>query len=154
MTPFPIRKGKRGIVEIDVENKIAIKRKNPKSTAAARIEIEADMLKKVNKHGIGPRFISYENGELRMEYIEGELFEEYLKHADKKEIEKIVEDLKKQMETLDRLGINKQEMTRPTKHIIIRENKPVLIDFERAKFSKRTQNMAQFREYLRKKGLD
>ncbi len=148
-----IKKGNRGIVEIDEEKGIVVKRKNPSSTAIARIEIEAEMLKKVNTYGIGPRFISFHDGELMMEFIDGELFEEYIAHASKKQREKVIREIENQLEALDRLGINKAEMTRPRKHIIIRQGKPVLIDFERAKYSHRPQNMAQFREYRRKLGL-
>ena len=138
-------KGNRGIVEI--KDKIVIKRKNPKSTAIGRIEIEATFLKRLNKYNIGPKFISFKNDELTMERIKGIGFENYIKTNDWKPI---VTELFSQMYQMDKLKINKMEMHHPIKHIIVRENKPVLIDFERCKVTQNPKNVSQFVEYLRK----
>ena len=129
----PFAKGKRGIVYTSVYKgkKIAIKSKNPESTAIARIEIEADFLKKLNKEGIGPRFIFFNNDELGMEFIEGELIEKYIESQPRKKIINVLKDIFEQLYRMDELRINKAEMHRPVKHIIIRGNKPILIDFER-----------------------
>ena len=48
---------------------------------------------------------------------------------------------------MDRLGINKFEMHHPLKHIII-DKKPVLIDFERARYTDDPKNITQFCDYL------
>lgn len=143
-------KGKRGLVyTADYKGKkIAIKIKNPKSTAIARIEIEAKFLKKLNKYGIGPKFIFFKNDELGMEFIHGELFRDYIQKNDKKKIIKVIRDIFEQLYTMDKLGINKEEMHHPVKHIIINKNKPYLIDFERCHYSQKPKNVTQFVQYI------
>lgn len=143
-------KGKRGLVyTADYKGKkIAIKIKNPKSTAIARIEIEAKFLKKLNKHGIGPKFIFFKNNQLGMEFIHGELFQDYIQKNDKKKIIKVIRDIFEQLYTMDKLGINKEEMHHPVKHIIINKNKPYLIDFERCHYSQKPKNVTQFVQYI------
>ncbi len=143
-------KGKRGLVYLtDFKGeKIAVKKKNPSSTAIARIDIEAQFLPLLNKHTIGPKFLFFENNELGMEFIEGMLFEEYLVTASKAKIKKAIDSLFEQMRVLDALGINKEEMHHPFKHIIVRDDKPVLIDFERCRYTEKPKNVAQLLQYV------
>ena len=145
-------KGKRGIIYVGLYKgkKIAIKTKNPKSSAAARIEIEAQFLKRLNKHGIGPKFYFFKDGELGMEFIEGEHFIDYMKNNHKEKIMKVVKELEKQVKKMDELKIEKQEMMRPFKNVIVRNDKPILIDFERCKYSENPKNMRQFEEFKKR----
>ena len=145
-------KGKRGIVYKGTYKgkTIAIKTKNPKSTTPGRIEIEAEFLKKVNKKGLGPRFIFFQDGELGMEFIEGIHFIKYIETESKEKVMKIVKLLEKQVKTLDKLKINKYEMMRPFKNVIIRDDKPVLIDFERCRYSEDPKNLRQFVEFKKR----
>jgi predicted Ser/Thr protein kinase len=54
---------------------------------------------------------------------------------------------------MDVLGINKEEMHHPFKHIIVRDEKPVLIDFERCHYTEKQQNVTQFVQYLTSKKI-
>ena len=63
---------------------------------------------------------------------------------------------------MDRMNINKEEMHHPYKHIIVRKNQPILIDFERTNYSRKPKNVTQMFQFLmsgrfggvlRKKGL-
>ena len=148
-------KGNRGIVYLDSykRKKIVIKKKNPKSTAAARIEIEAQFLERLNKYGIGPKFYFFKDGEHGMEFIEGELFEDYILKNSKEDILKVIKEVFRQMFVLDNLGINKKEMHHPTKHIIIGKKKITLIDFERCHYTEKPKNITQFAQYVSKKRI-
>ncbi len=53
---------------------------------------------------------------------------------------------------LDVLGIEKQEMNHPGKHIIV-DGGVYFIDFERARLKKRPSNLTQFTVYLKKFGI-
>ena len=53
-----------------------------------------------------------------------------------------------QCHELDRIGVDKEEMHRPFKHILVKNDKPVLIDFERAHMTKKPKNVTQFIQYL------
>ncbi|PIN75500.1 hypothetical protein COV18_03020 [Candidatus Woesearchaeota archaeon CG10_big_fil_rev_8_21_14_0_10_37_12] len=140
-------KGKRGYVFTgDYKNKkVGIKVKNPKSTAEKTITKEADMLKTVNEHGIGPKYIFHTTKFLVYEFVEGKYLKDLL---DSKQIKNICRKIFEQCYELDLLHINKQEMTRPYKHVIVNKNKIILIDFERAQKDKEAHNVTQFCQYV------
>jgi len=149
---IPYKKGKRGIIFLDERNgqKIIIKKKNPQA-AVDTLSNEAEFLKILNKKNIGPKLISFDGIELRMEFIEGELIGDYIENNDKNNIKKIIIKILDQCHTMDKLGINKFEMTRPHKHIIVRNNEPVMIDFERCRQTEKPKNVTQFLQYLSSK---
>ncbi len=151
-----LSKGKRGMVYLieDKGIKKVIKEKRKESTAINSIANEAKWLKVLNKYNIGPRFCSFKDGTLMMEYIEGRLFADWLKEqSDNSLLNNVIIDILKQCYTMDRLNIEKKEMHKPVKHIIIRNNKPVLIDFERCRKTLKPSNVTQFCQYLKKLGL-
>ena len=149
-----LSKGKRGIVSTALYNgkKVVVKENNPKSTAINRIYNEANFLKKLNKIGIGPKFIDFFNDSLNdslvMEFVEGVLIEKFIVENNKKKIVEVLKNILKQMFKLDKLGINKEEMSRPYKHIIIRKKDVVLIDWERANNTINPKNVTQFCQFL------
>ena len=143
-------KGKRGLIYTGIykKKKVAIKIKNPKSKAIGRIKNEAKFLKIVNKKHIGPKLLDSNNDYIIMEFIQGKLILEFFKKSSNKNILKVINNMFEQLFILDKLSINKQEMHHPIKHIIIKNNKPFLIDFERAKYSNKTHNVTQFCQFL------
>ena len=144
-------KGKRGFIYTAKlgNKKIAIKEKNPESKAQSRIEFEAYWLKKLNKHKIGPKFIFFKDDSLVYEFVEGIFIEEFIKDSTKRDIKKVLIELFNQMFLLDELGINKEEMHHPYKHIIItKKTKPVLLDFERANNTEKPSNVTQFCQFI------
>ncbi len=145
-----LAKGKRGIVYIDKEKKTAVKQPNPQSRANNRLEIEAMFLKKLNRHGIGPKFISYHDNKLEMAYVEGERIADYFKNPliSNPQVKKVIKEVFFQLFTMDSLGINKQEMTNPYKHIIVSKNRPIMIDFEKCRYSKKHKNVSQFIQFI------
>jgi HemK-related putative methylase len=142
-------KGKRGI--ITVENDVCIKEKNPDAKADT-IEKEAFFLKKLNEIGVGPKFISYKDGKLKREFVEGKQLKEFLEEEkDKKRILEVFEKVLLQCFEMDKLNINKQELENPYKDIIItKDYKVFLIDFERCRFTTKPKNLTQFLQYIAK----
>ena len=138
--------GKRGIVY--KSGKTVIKMKKPESKAINRIANEAEWLQILNKHNIGPKFISFKEEKLKMEYIEGMEILTFAKHATKKEKQNILKQLLKQCRTLDKLQVNKQEMHHPTKHVLVRKKKVILIDFERCKKTQKPKNITQVCQFI------
>ena len=102
----------------------------------------------LNKYKIGPKLIEFNGNYILYEFIDGITLKEFIKT--KKLTKSIIYDIKKQCKILDDLGINKMEMHRPLKNIIINKNKPTLIDFERCYYTKRPKNLNQFKEFLRR----
>jgi release factor glutamine methyltransferase len=146
-------KGKRGFVfKGEFKNKIVgIKIKNPESKAILRTNNEINFLKILNKKKIGPKLLFSGEDFLVYEFVKGpnigELFS--YERLEPKLIKKTLVETMQQMYEMDKMKINKEEMSHPHKHIII-DNKyePVLIDFERAHYTIKPSNVTQFSDFL------
>ena len=145
-----LAKGKRGVIYKGRYNNkdIVVKFRNKRSDVDT-IKNEIRYLKLLNKYGIGPKLIYYCNEFVVIEYVEGKEILDFFKEGNKKDIIDVVKNILKQLFVLDRLNINKKEMHKPIKHIIVRkENKPVMIDFERCKRVLKPKNVTQFIHFL------
>jgi HemK-related putative methylase len=138
-----IIKGHRGIVEI--KGNIVIKRPLTEYYNAVN---EARFLKILNRYGIGPRYITHNKNSLTIEYIKGEKILDYMKNSTKGQIIQIIDRILEQLYMMDKLKINKFELTHPYKHIIVRNDRPVLIDFERCTYVDKPKNVTQFIQFL------
>ena len=109
-------------------------------------EKEKYFLDFLSNYGFVPKIISYndKNLEIEMEYIDGKKFEDLDLEEKKKYLDNILDILF----LLDRLKIEKGEMGRPYQHIIIKDNKIYLIDWERARLKDNPSNLTQFIQYL------
>ena len=147
-------RGKRGIVSTAFlgRKKVAIKEKRFSSKAEFAIEKEAEWLKIFNTHDIGPKFLYFNDGQLIYEFVEGEYLVDFLPKASRKDALSILKNVLMQCRKLDELGINKFEMTRPRKHVIVskKRNKllATMIDFERCRRTERPKNVTQFCQFL------
>ena len=147
--------GKRSFVY--KQGAVVVKVEKPNIQAVARIENEAKWLQVLNKKGIGPIFYHLEENELYMEFIDGVLLLEYVKGVSKKKTVEVLLDLLEQCRVMDLLLVSKFEMHHPLKHVIVREGKPVQIDFERCKTMLKPKNVTQlcqfYTRYFGVKGL-
>jgi predicted Ser/Thr protein kinase len=147
-----LAKGKRGHAFLREEEgtTVLVKRKNPKS-AVDTLANEAHFTNFLNGVGIGPAFISYDTkrGELVREYVQGEEFRRWLPAAGREAMKALLVSILRQCKVMDDLGVNKAEMTRPWKHIIVTPaQNGVLIDFERCRESQLPKNVTQFCQFL------
>jgi predicted Ser/Thr protein kinase len=146
-----LARGKRGLVFSGKlgKQKVAMKTNNPNSEAVGKIDNEARWLKILNRKNIGPKFYFSGKDYVVMGFVEGDLFDSWIKKHTKAEIIAVLVSLLGQCLVMDRLGMSKEEMHRPFKHIIINcQNLPVMIDFERCHYTDRPGNVTQFLEYL------
>ncbi len=128
---------------------VAVKIKRRDSEAKKRMEDEAQWLNVLNKKGMGPKLLFFGDNYLVYQFVEGKFFMDWLKGQQKEEIKKILQLVLKQCFEMDAMGLNKEEMHRPLKHIIIDDkNKPVLIDFERCYETQSPHNLTQFVEFI------
>jgi len=144
-------KGHRGILFTGIygKKKIVVKAKLPESKAVGRIQNEINCLKTLNKKNIGPKLLFYDADYLAYEFIEGDFISDYLERANKKDIKKTVKHIFNQLFVMDKLMTDKEEMHRPYKHIIIdKESRPVLVDFERCRKTKKPKNVTQFCDFV------
>lgn len=150
-----IAKGHRGFIYTGIlgNKKIVIKKQRDDKQIIGRIENEARWLKVLNKKKIGPEFISYKDNYFIYKYVDGESIIPYLKSAKKQDIKKVLADVFEQCHELDKMKVNKEEMHNPYKHILIKNNKPVMIDFERTHVTEDPKNVTQFCQFIRSKRI-
>ena len=157
-------KGKRGYVLTGVyqKKKVAVKVKNPESMAVGSVKNESEMLKRVNKHDIGPFFVCSGKDFVVYEFVDGvflrdaidDIRENYVGDNERDRLNILTNQLLHQCSILDEMGVEKGEMSRPLKNAIVtRDGKVVLIDFERAKMSKNPKNTRQALQFLVRIGL-
>lgn len=140
--------GKRAKIYVFKEGKkkFAVKVEKENKDIHGRIQNEVHFLKILNKEKIGPNLICFGNNYFVYKFVEGELILEYIEKTKNPYpmLIKILEQCRK----LDKLGINKLEMHHPLKHIFIKKGKVVMIDFERAYYTKRPKNVTQFCQFI------
>jgi putative serine/threonine protein kinase len=151
-------RGKRGIIfKADYRGKVVVvKVPRPSSDAPNTSLLEARYLEKANDLGIGPKLYASSDDYVIMEFIEGSLIGDFLRDisipVDK--VLYVLLGIFHQLVTLDKSGLNKFELTNPYKHIIVKPNfEPILIDFERARYTQRPKNVTQFTQYLASKNI-
>lgn len=136
--------GHRGIVYVGrcKEKTIAIK-----LTGLARTE--ATWLSRVNDLGLGPRLLYSGESSFAMEFVSGLTISDALRQ-DGDRLSAIVASLLDQCWRLDQAGINKSEMGRLHKHVVVSHDiqKLTMLDFERCSYSSRPQNVTQLCQYL------
>jgi putative serine/threonine protein kinase len=113
---------------------------------------EAIVLKKVNSLGIGPELIDVKDDFILMELIEGLQLPEWLSEMKEDQesrtkhvLKRIIVDCWK----LDQAEIDHGELSRASKHIIVKKDEePVIIDFESASMTRRNANVTSIIQYL------
>ncbi len=142
--------GKRGNIYIaELKGlKVAVKVQRADTMAQGSVDHEVQVLRLVNSLNIGPKLLVSGKNWFAYLFVEGKFIEEYSESSPKKQVIKVLLDVLRQCYKLDKLGINKEEMHNPYKHILIARDDIVLIDFERAKFTKKPKNVTQFCQYL------
>ena len=150
-------KGKRGLVykaELLIGKKkiqVAVKVLRSDTGAVGVIENEAKWLSFMNTYSIGPRFIFKGTNFVIMQFINGKEILFYFEIQNKKNPERVivvVNKIIKQCILLDLLRVNKEELHRPLKHIIIAKTQPVMIDFERTHRTNKPKNISQLLQFL------
>ncbi|AIY89117.1 hypothetical protein [Geoglobus acetivorans] len=106
---------------------------------------EAGFLSLLQEFDFVPRLYSInpEKLEIEMEFIEGRPIKDVINELNSETIGRILDICRK----LDVLGIQKEEMNHPDRHIII-SDRIVFIDFERGVIKCRPSNLTQFAVYL------
>lgn len=142
-----IREGWRGKIYKGVLDGIEVVVKIARTPSLSEnIRREGEIIEIANSSNIGPRLILYGYDFVVEEFINGCHLKEMLDRKDI--IYDVLYDLLLQARTLDELMISKDEMHRPYTNVIVVERRPVLIDFESAKITKRPKNVTQLFSFI------
>jgi len=155
-------KGKRGVIYVGKyrNKKVAIKVQRKDIPVTWSMKNEADKLKLLNeKAGIGPKLLSSGKDYVVYEFVEGVFIPEFIEKASRTDIKKVLKECFRQCFVMDQLGLGKDELTNPFKHIIIKKAKKgklnvTMIDFERCKNTPKPGNVTQFVQYVTSKRLE
>ena len=142
-------RGHRGLLyKANLKKKeVVIKIKKPESKAKGRIANETKWIKILNKHKIGPKLLFSGKGYFAYEFVKGNFILDFIEKNNKKDVIKTIKNIFNQLYIMDKLKVDKEEMHHPLKHVII-DKKPVLIDFERCRITKKPKNVTQFCQFL------
>lgn len=140
-------KGKRSLVYKIIGKNQILKKERSDSKAKDRIKNEIKWLKILNKYNIGPKLIDYGDDYFICEYVKGKTILDWMVEKNLKQIKRVLKIIFKKCYELDKLGVNKEEMHRPIKHIIIGK-KIKMIDFERCFECKNPHNVTQFSHFI------
>ena len=148
-----LAKGKRSVVYKGFfEGKEAVMKVANKDAPQGIMQNEARWLKKLEDYSIAPKLYESGEGYIICEFLEGKRIMEWMEENDKEEIKKVLKKVLKQCRVLDRLKVNKKELQRPVKHIIIGKTAK-MIDFERCKETENPKNVTQFCQFLTSKNM-
>jgi putative serine/threonine protein kinase len=111
---------------------------------------EAEMLKKGNSAGVGPRLLGVSKNFLLMQFVDGDLLPKWLeKHRGKARIRKVLRHVLDQCWRLDKAGLDHGELSHAPKHIIIDEkDEPFIVDFETASVNRKPSNVTCICQFL------
>lgn len=140
------------LTENEDRKQFALKIEKDKSPRKNMAQKEAQNLLLANSVGIGPRLFGFDPAAraVLMEFVDSIPFGKWLfeKKTSKKTLEKFVKELLAQAQKLDYIGLSHGQLAGKGKNILARNNKPVIIDFEKASTSRRCRNKNQVIGFL------
>ena len=145
-------KGYVGIVVLGKigRKKVAVKiRRN--DSPRKNLKKEAELLKIINKHKIGPKLIASSKNFLVMEYLDGEKIGDWVDGLKKKgsstQLKIIIKKVLEDCYSLDKIGLDHGELSNLTKHVIIGK-KITIIDFESSSMDRKVSNVTSATQAL------
>ncbi len=144
-----LAKGKRKTAYTGVfeKRKVVVKLKRPES-AADTLQNEVKMLELLSKKKLSPKVLAHGKEFFVAEYIQGQFLKDWIVIATADEIRYVLKKVFEWCYALDKLGISKEEMHHPLKHVLIDGRKIGYIDFERAHYTKKPKNVSQFAQFV------
>ncbi|KAG7381178.1 G patch domain and ankyrin repeat-containing protein 1 [Phytophthora pseudosyringae] len=155
-------RGKRGVLfagEMRSSDEPVVAKLAADATSAGSVTLEARWLRVVNRMGIGARLLDAGGGWFLCERLEGRNVVEFLGERDEvttsANVTWVVREMLCQCFAMDLMGVNKEEMTHPHRHIIVHRStqQPVrwrctFVDFEKCSSTKKPKNVTQLCQFL------
>jgi len=119
----------------------------------AGMQHEAEMLKRANDVGVGPKLLGVTGNFLLMQFIKGKQLPKWVEtlkgRGTKTRIRKVLHDILEQCYRLDKAHLDHGELSHAPKHIIVcADNSPYIVDFETASVNRRVSNVTSICQYV------
>lgn len=111
-------------------------------------DFESRITKKANDVGVGPTLYKAYDKFIIMELIKGVPLQFWLKEKYPDRRPEIIRSILQQAWQLDSVGIRHNELSNPSKHIIVTDARPVIIDFGSSTLGSRGHNLAAAFQYI------
>lgn len=131
--------------------KFALKLERIDSTRKEMLKKEVSNLEKANELGVGPKLYAYdsENRIVLMEFIDGTPLSEWLfTNITRAQLLEFLKELFWQAIVMDKAGLDHGQLAGRGVNILVRGNKPVIIDFEKASQKRKAHNFSKLLAYL------
>ena len=132
--------------------KVILKVLREKSNRTNMVEKESENLKLANSVKVGPKLIRFDkaNGVVQMEYVAGKSFKEYIfeTNVSQKELFSFLKEILSQAKKLDKIGLDHGQLAGKGANILVKKNKPIIIDFEKASNKRRVGNYNQLKSFF------
>ncbi|MGD8507240.1 MAG: RIO1 family regulatory kinase/ATPase [Candidatus Bathyarchaeota archaeon] len=114
---------------------------------------EAEMLKKANDVGVGPKLLRVAEDFLLMEFIEGTPLPKWVEalkgRGTRARVHWVLQDILEQCWRLDEASLDHGELSWAPKHVIVDvDGKPYIVDFETASSDRRVSNVTSICQYI------
>jgi putative serine/threonine protein kinase len=111
---------------------------------------EAEMLKKANSVGVGPKFVAVSKNFLLSQLIEGDTLADWLElHKEKSVFRGVLVDVLEQCWRLDETVLDHGELSKAPRHLLMDSSgKPFIIDFETSSTKRNASNVTAVCQYL------
>lgn len=140
------------IVALTDRGKVALKVRRVDADRAG-MQREAEMLRRANAVGVGPRLLGTTKNFILMEFVEGTLLPQWVEMLEgrgtRSRIRRVLREVLEQCWRLDESGLDHGELSRAPKHVIVdSSDNPCLVDFETASLHRRVSNVTSICQYL------
>jgi putative serine/threonine protein kinase len=111
---------------------------------------EAEMLKKANTVGVGPKFVAVSKNFLLSQLIDGDTLANWLEmHKEKQTMQRVLGDVLEQCWRLDTVGEDHGELSKAPRHLLVDgSGAPFIVDFETASVTRHASNVTSVCQYL------
>jgi len=115
-------------------------------------DFEAEILRRVNRLGIGPTLINSSTNFLLTSYVEGQSPLDFIKskrgRGSVAVVRRVLLDLFGKCRRLDEAGVDHGQLSNPRKHVLFFDSGAEIIDFESASLNRRTSNLTSTVQYF------
>ena len=116
------------------------------------LKSEAKLLRLVNSVNVGPKLFDYSRNFVIMEFLDGEKIGNWIASlkgpGSSKKLKIVIKTILEDCFRLDQLGFDHGELSSISKHVIVGNKKPTIIDFESSSINRKASNVTSITQAI------